>query len=590
MLFPEKWDLADPLPPGLTPADLQDLIDRAIPWNGADQDPAGLDDWPEPQPLTSKIDPEPYPLDALPESIQAAVEEVQTFVQAPMPMVACSALAAVSLAIQAHWDIKRAERLFGPVGLFLMIVADSGERKSSSDSPFFKPIRDYELQQAMDAKPLLEEYRAAQDAWEAKRNGIKDAIRQASKNGEDTKDQEAKLRDLDHEQPQRPRVPRLIYTDTTPESLKFDLAKKWPSAGLVSSEAGLVLGSHGMSNESQMRNLATLNQLWDGTPIHTDRRTSESFIVQGARLTMALQVQEATLRAFLDQSGDLARGSGWLARFLVTRPESTQGHRPFSEAPESWPNLTIFCRRITTILNQTVPMDESGALQPGMLEFSPGAKSEWIAFHDRVERELVNGGRFYDIRDVASKIADNAARLSALFHVFDGAIGSSIGSGSFTRAARIAEWHLTEARRFFGELALPTGLANAGRLESWLIDRCKRTGGNQVPTKEVQQYGPNGLREKAVIDAAMQELEELGRARHHHEGRRKFLVLNPALLLQQTPATAIPAIPATHAEPGEPQDDMIGSRNSDNSGSNPEDLVHLVHLPAVSGESFSEDL
>ena len=151
-------------------------------------------------------------------------------------------------------------------------------------------------------------------------------------------------------------MPRLIYGDATPEALKWNLAKGWPSGGVVSSEAGLVFGAHGMGKDSVMRNLATLNQLWDGVDIATERRTTESFTVRGARLTIALQVQEATLRNFFDRSGGLARGTGFLARFLLAWPESTQGYRPFSDPPESWPALARFNQRIAGILEQGVPI------------------------------------------------------------------------------------------------------------------------------------------------------------------------------------------------------------------------------------------
>jgi putative DNA primase/helicase len=88
-----------------------------------------------------------------------------------------------------------------------------------------------------------------------------------------------------------------------------------------------------MGSESVMRNLATLNQLWDGATLATSRRSSESFTVRGARLTMALQVQEATIRAFFANTKGLARGTGFLARFLVSWPQSTQGKRHFTDAP-----------------------------------------------------------------------------------------------------------------------------------------------------------------------------------------------------------------------------------------------------------------
>src|SRR5690606_31551671 len=154
----------------------------------------------------------------------------------------------------------------------------------------------------------------------------------AARQGKSVEAKRADLAALEHEEPEPPRVPRLVYGDATPEALTWGLAKGWPSGGVLSSEAGAIFGSHGMGRESIMRNLAILNELWDGRPQSFDRRKEGgSFTVRGARLTVALQVQEATLREFFARSGVLARGSGFLARFLVSWPESTQGQRLFSE-------------------------------------------------------------------------------------------------------------------------------------------------------------------------------------------------------------------------------------------------------------------
>jgi len=328
-------------------------------------------EWPEPQSLMAKIEKESYPAEALPESVRDAVDEVYGFVKAPFPLVAASAISAMSLAIQAHYDVERASALHSPTGLFMLTIADSGERKTTCDRFFTKAINDYENAQAEAAKPEIKNYNADMDAWEAKRGGIKDRIRNDAKSGKPTANQESELRDLEHDQPEPPRIPRLLYADVTPEALAYDLAKKWPSGGVVSAEAGIVFGSHGMGKDSVMRNLATLNQLWDGVSLKIDRKTSESFAVRGARLTVALQVQTETLNNFFEKSGALARGTGFLARFLVSLPESTQGNRPFTEAPESWLKLTVFNRRITEILNIPAPISEDGALIPQMLTLTP---------------------------------------------------------------------------------------------------------------------------------------------------------------------------------------------------------------------------
>lgn len=486
--------------------------------------------WPKPQPLTAKIEPEAYPVDALPGAILAAVEEVAGFIKSPFPLVAGSALGALSLAFQAHCDIKRAERLTGPTGLFLLSIADSGERKTTCDGFFTKAIHEYEAEQAELAKPLLKDYAAELAAWNAEREGTLSAIKEAGKKDKPTQKLRDDLKELEHSKPEPPRIPRLILGDETPENLAYTLAKNWPSAGVVSSEAGVVFGAHGMGKDSVMRNMALLNVLWDGGSLSIGRRSSESFTVQGARLTVALQIQEATLRAFFDKSGGLARGTGFLARFLVAWPESTQGFRPFTDPPDTWPKLAAFHRRIAEILNTPAPLTEQGTLEPAMLTFTPAAKAAWIAFHDALEIELRSGGELYDVRDVASKTADNAARLAALFHVFTYGIGGAVDVDSFEGASQIAAWHLSEARRFFGELALPVELANAARLDAWLIDYCRRERTHIIPRREAQRSGP--VRDKDALKHALQELDELGRARLVVEGRRKEIFINRALLVE----------------------------------------------------------
>jgi len=67
-----------------------------------------------------------------------------------------------------------------------------------------------------------------------------------------------------------------------------------------------------MSDSSIQKNLGAYNTLWDGEPVRVDRKTSESFTVRAARLTLSIQVQEEPLREFIGRSQGLARNSGFL--------------------------------------------------------------------------------------------------------------------------------------------------------------------------------------------------------------------------------------------------------------------------------------
>ena len=377
---------------------------------------------------------------------------------------------------------------------------------------------------------MIQAYKSDHDAWEAQRSGLKEKIKALTKDGKPSTTQVQQLHNLDADEPTPPRVPRLIYGDATPESLTYALAKQWPSGGVMSSEAGIVFGGHGMGSDSVMRNLATLNQLWDGATLNTERKSTESFTVRGTRLTMGLQAQEATIRAFFDRTKGLARGTGFLARFLVSWPASTQGTRNFTEAPANWPALATFNNRLSAILNRPAPIDDDGGLTPAMLTLAPDAKAAWVTFHDAIESELSSGRELYDVRDVASKTADNAARLAALFHTFNGSIGP-IDVDAMEAAARITLWHLTEAKRFLYEIAMPTELANPVRLETWMLDWCRREGTDRVSTRQIQQFGPGGLRDKVAYTEAVQELAELGRARLVQDGKKKSVQINPALLV-----------------------------------------------------------
>lgn len=488
--------------------------------------------WPDPQSLTTKMEAVLYPKDALPPAILAAVAEVAAFVKAPVEMIAACALSAVSMAVQGHVDVRRANKLQGPSGIFALTIADSGERKTTCDGFFTQSIRAYQAEQAEVMKPEIERFAAEKSAWEAEREGVLLSIKAAGKGGKDTASMRAKLQAMEHTKPLPPRVPNMLLGDETPENLAFGLAHRWPSVGIVSSEAGTIFGSHGMGKDSAMRNMSLLNVLWDGGEISIGRRTSESFTVRGARLTMGLQVQEQALREFFSERGELARGSGFLARFLFSWPTSTQGTRFFTEAPRDWPALTAFNRRITQILALGLPITD-GALSPEVLDLSPAAKAAWIAFHDDIEEELTGTGELRDVRDVASKTADNAARLAALFHFFEHGANGEISADTLVSASRITAWHLNEARRFLGEFSLPPEMADAGRLDAWLIDYCKRERVGVVPTRQAQQFGP--LRDKQRLTAALTELSDLGRVSVATEGKRRAVIVNPLLISGAAP-------------------------------------------------------
>lgn len=100
------------------------------------------------------LHPQPFPTWAFPDSIRAAIAEARQLVKAPDPIIAASVLASLSIAGQGLANVRRPNGIETPVSLFIMVIAESGERKSTTDALFTRSIRDFELAQEEKAKEL----------------------------------------------------------------------------------------------------------------------------------------------------------------------------------------------------------------------------------------------------------------------------------------------------------------------------------------------------------------------------------------------------------------------------------------------------
>lgn len=174
-----------------------------------------------------------------------------------------------------------------------------------------------------------------------------------------------------------------------------------------------------------------------------------------------------------------------------------------------------------------------GYLTPKVLKLGADATVAWVTYHDSIEEKLRVGGELYDVRDVAAKSADNAARLAALFHIFNHGIEGDVSLADFDGASRIAVWHLNESIRFFTQIPQTKKQSETAQLDAWLINFCQNNGTNEVSSSKVLQGGPPSLRNKSSLDAAMGNLHELNRARWLTESRSRIIQINPSILIEK---------------------------------------------------------
>lgn len=82
--------------------------------------------------------------DLLNSHLRQLVVSVHNQIQSPVPLIVNSMLTALSTAMQDFLVVEQPTDMKTPVSLYLLAIAESGERKTATDKIFSQSIRDFE--------------------------------------------------------------------------------------------------------------------------------------------------------------------------------------------------------------------------------------------------------------------------------------------------------------------------------------------------------------------------------------------------------------------------------------------------------------
>ena len=292
-----------------------------------------------------------------------------------------------------------------------------------------------------------------------------------------------------------------------PEEAPKLLAVGRPSFGIFSDEGGRFIGGHGMKQENQLKTAAGLSHLWDGRAISRVRAGDGASLLPGRRVSFHMMAQPEVAQLMLSKT--LLLEQGLLSRCLVTWPESTVGSRSYKEMDLSAsPEIRQYSARLLEVLETPLPLAEGkqNELDPRRLPLAEDAKRAWIAFHDKVERDLKKGGTLDAIKGFGNKAPEHAARLAAVLALVEDLHVSSISLECMKAGIALTTHYLNEALRLFSAGAVSPELVRAQKLLAWLQERRKK----EITLVELYRFGPNEIRDAKTARAAMAILEEHG--------------------------------------------------------------------------------
>lgn len=468
---------------------------------------------------------EQYPIDALTESFFNAGKEVYDTTQTPDSLVVLVLLSSASTVCQRLIDVVLpiAGGLVSPVSLYLMFIGESGERRTTVNSMIAGPIYQHDELDTAKRYEAMSVYKSKREIWKLKKNHILKTIGKLQGDGLDITQLELELIEHNRLEPVPPKQRKIVHQNMTETAIYEALQGDGQSISFITDEGQLMLDS------PTMRNLGLFNKLWDGPrtlPLH--RADNKMISVHNPRTSMHVMTHYEVVHKYLQKKGDIARGSGMLARFLMAMPPSTKGYREARYDPSTMPSLEKFKSRLAELLKLNEEMADAGITERSKLRFSDQAAALWRRTANDIEYDMRPGESYAECSDVASKLMENASRIAAIMHLFEGYTGD-IHEDTLRRAIAIAKWHLREFQRLFVEGGAPAEEIDAMKLMRYLENKYWRFGGADYVESTIVAHNC-GIRPKARMDAAVDVLVRWGDVTitPYERDRRKYLICRKA--------------------------------------------------------------
>lgn len=459
-------------------------------------------DW-EPPAAFGRVKVPPFPVEVLPEWLEAHIEAVATFSQTPPDLAAMLDLAALSAAARGRWDIEAPTGHREPLCLYLAVALPPGERKSSVFGAMTAPLVAWELAESERLAPELSEEKAKRGVLEKRLEQLRGRAARCDdhmERGNLTSEVADLARELDANMPPAP--PRLLADDLTTEALVALLAEQGGRLALLSAEGGIFDVAAGLYHDGRS-NIDGLLKAHDSECIRVDRRGRPPLHVARATLTLGLAVQPNVLEGLA--ANPKFRGRGLVGRFLFSLPASKMGRREVDTQPIPVATTKRYHHKLAALLDLE-PVRES----PGLISCSPGALALFRDFRAKLEPRLApDGGDLATVGDWAGKLAGALARIAGLFHLaehLDHAEGRAVSEATMRRALSLGPYLVDHALAAFTMMGADPEVEGARRVLRWV----EQTGAESFTARDAFNGCKGTFRKMNALKPALRLLEEHG--------------------------------------------------------------------------------
>lgn len=469
---------------------------------------------PIPEQLAPDMDkPDPYPVETLPEIMRDAVRAIAEIVQCPVALAGQSVLSAAAYLAQTRSDALSPVKYQMPCSLYMLALADSGDRKSTADKLASKPIAEREQEKQ-------NQFRQARKDWEQAKQGMKSA--------------EEKEFIQDNPAPNDPST--LITSDASYSKVASMLINDKPALFWATDEGGQMLGGHSIKADNRAAVLGGLTKVFDDGSLERVRSSDNadgSGRAYNRRLSISLLAQEITVRDALNDP--VLRGQGFLPRFLFTAPESLKGTRLLTmdrliAKPADDARLSRYWQHLQHLMAKPEQIDsELLEVNTERMDWTQDARQTWLDFYNSTEGEQGRFGRYAEMTPFASRAGELAARVATILAFF--CERDHVDGETMRGAVALVNHSLNEWLRYAAVVRVDAVTDGAIKCIDWLVKQVQ-DGKAQWLEFSADTWGKSGyqpFRGKAKRDPVFSVLVNKG----HLLQSGKTYRINPQLLQDQ---------------------------------------------------------
>jgi len=435
------------------------------------------------------------------------IDAVAYSTETPRSMAACVAIVALATTCQKKYVVELKPGYIEILCLFILIIMESGNRKSATYDAFFNVICAYERELVGIATQANAAAESKNSIIKCRIDGLKKKLSAGGLKAAEMQHYSDEIRALEGELIEIPALPQLLTDDVTSEELVRLMSQNNDKMTLFADEGGIFETMAGRYSKG-IPNFDIYLKSYTGSEVRVNRTSRAPIIMRHPALSMCIFGQREILAGLGNKPG--MRGKGLLGRFFYILPKSILGYR--SNDTGSIPPH-VQAQYNLNIRNMLTREPAKGLLgeHEHILRMSCEGRAIWHAHQQGIEHGMRPDGRFELMTDLAGKLPGQTARLAGLLHCAEHVDASpeavEISAETVARAVKLSDILTAHAMQAYNLVGTDPRIEDAHRVWGWIERHCD---GDAKPVKvrDIYQALKGHFKTMEPLTAALDVLRE----------------------------------------------------------------------------------